>query len=405
MFSNKDTDSYSSKRNIRPFDFIRQKIDYRCLAQNNNYKETYSFLYQNRGLIMLDYSSSNTTNTASNLPLARCASLRGYHALVTRFGGNPKALLEAVGLGRVPIEEENLMIPTHALYNALELASQELNLPDFGLRLSQYQEFDILGLLALMIKNTDSVLQLLQLLNKHYHSMHNHGARISYSIAGTELCLQYEHAVPQAVGLEQSTFLALGFVAQMAQTILLPNIKPRAVYFKCDAPKDIALFKEIFQAPVYFNQVFNGATIDTAALQQPYKIANVIIPGVEALCLDTLNNAVETVTLSQQLSLLISEQISYGKIDLKYYAAQLHLSDRTLQRKLKLENTSFKEVLDGIRKDLALRYIQQNSLNMAQITEALCFSDQAVFSRAFRRWYKVTAIAYKKSIFHNKADA
>ncbi len=345
----------------------------------------------------MDHSSS-TTNTASNLPLARCASLRGYHSLVTEYGGNPKALLEAAGLGRVPIEEENLLIPTHALYNALELASQKLNLPDFGLRLSQYQEFDIMGLLALMIKNTDSIPQLLQLLSKHYHTMHNHGARISYTVTGKELCLQYKQSVPQAMGLEQSIFLSFGFVAQMGQKILLPIIKPKAVYFKCDAPKDISLFKQIFQAPVYFNQVFDGAIISTDTLQQPYKIANVIIPGVEELCLDTLGDIAEVVTIAQQLSLLISDQISYGKIDLKYYAEQLNISDRTLQRKLKLEMTSFKDILDEVRKDLALRYIQQNTLNMAQITEALCFSDQAVFSRAFRRWYEITPIAYKKSL-------
>ncbi|NRA23837.1 MAG: AraC family transcriptional regulator ligand-binding domain-containing protein [Oleispira sp.] len=350
---------------------------------------------------MLDHSSnttSSTTSTATNLPLVRCGSLRGYQRLVNQFGGDPKALLEAAGLGRVPIEEENLMIPSHALYNALELASLELNLPDFGLRLSQYQDFDILGLLALMIKNTDSLPQLLQLLSKYYHTMHNHGAQISYTVTGTELCLQYEQAVPQAQGLKQSTFLAFGFVAKMAQTILQPSIKPKAVYFKCTAPNDLELFKEIFQVPVYFNQMFDGAIVNIAALQQPFKIANIIIPGVEALCLYTLGNTPEAVTVSQQLSLLISEHISYGKIDLKYYAAQLHLSERTLQRRLKLERTSFKEVLDGARKDLALRYLQHKTLNMAQITEALCFSEQAVFSRAFRRWYKASPISYKRSL-------
>ncbi len=42
--------------------------------------------------------------------------------------------------------------------------------------------------------------------------------------------------------------------------------------------------------------------------------------------------------------------------------------------------TSFKDILDAVRKDLALRYMQQNTLNMAQITEALCFSNQAVLA-------------------------
>ena len=85
-----------------------------------------------------------------NLPLVRCASLRGYRELVTQHGGDPQALLATAGLGLVPIEEENLLIPSHCLYNALEVASRELDIPDFGLQLSEYQELDILGLFALM---------------------------------------------------------------------------------------------------------------------------------------------------------------------------------------------------------------------------------------------------------------
>jgi len=333
-----------------------------------------------------------------NLPLVRCASLRGYRELVTKHGGDPQALLATAGLGLVPIEEENLLIPSHCLYNALEVASRELDIPDFGLQLSEYQELDILGLFALMVKNADTLPQVLLLANKHLHKMHDHGARLNYSISGKGICLQYDVSVSLAMGVTQAVYLAFGFVARMAQRVIRPNIKPEAVYFSSDAPKDVSLFEKIFQAPVYFNQVFDGAIVDRQVLQQPYSVVNVKIPGVEALCLDTVKNSAIAVTLSQQLSLLISEHLSYGKTELEYYASQFQMSERSMQRKLKFEGQSFKVILDNVRKDLACRYIQQQVLNMAQITEALCFSDQAVFTRAFRRWYQVTPVQYRKSM-------
>lgn len=343
-------------------------------------------------------SPSKAISTASKLPRARCASLRGYRQLVALYGGDSDALLAAAGLGGVPIEEENLLIPSHTLYNALELASSELNQPDFGLQLAQYQDFDILGQLSLMIKDTDSLPQLLQLLSKHFHTLHNHGARISYSISGTDLCLQYVQAVPQALRLSQSINLAFGFVALMSQKIVQPSIKAKAVYFKCDAPKDISLFKKIFQTPVYFNQTFDGAMVNIETLQQSYKIIDVETPSATSLSLETISNTANAITLSQQVSLLISEQIIYENIDLKHYAKLLQMSERTLQRRLKLEQTSFKEILDRVRKDMAVRYLQRNTLNMAQISEVLCFSDQAAFTRAFRRWYQTTPITYKQSL-------
>ena len=228
--------------------------------------------------------------------------------------------------------------------------------------------------------------------------MHDHGARLNYSVSGKGICLQYDVSVSMAMGVTQAVYLAFGFVARMAQRVMKPSIKPMAVYFSSDAPTDVSLFEKIFQAPVYFNQVFDGAMVDSKVLQQSYSVVNVKIPGVEALCLDKVKNSSFAVSLSQQLSLLISEHLSYGKIELGYYASQFQMSERSLQRKLKLEEQSFKAILDNVRKDLALRYIQQQVLNMAQITEALCFSEQAVFTRAFRRWYQVTPVQYRKSL-------
>lgn len=334
----------------------------------------------------------------SNLPLVRCASLRGYCELVSKHGGDPQALLVKAGLGLVPIEEENLLIPSHCLYNALEIASKELNIPDFGLQLSEYQELDILGLFALMVKNADTLSEALQLANKHLHKMHDHGARLNYSISGKDICLQYDVSVPLAMGVTQTVYLAFGFIARMAQRVIKPSIKPMAVYFSSDAPKDASLFEKIFQVPVYFNQVFDGAIIDSQVLQQSYSVVNVKIPGVEAFCLDTVKDSAISVAFSQQLSLLISEHLSYGKTDLEYYACQFQISGRSLQRKLKSEGESFKGILDSVRKDLASRYIQQRVLDMGQITEVLSFSDQAVFTRAFRRWYQVTPVQYRKSM-------
>ncbi len=331
------------------------------------------------------------------LPLARCASLRGYSQLVSEQGGDPQSLLKESGLGLVPIEQENLMIPSHCLYNALELASDQLNLPDFGLRLSQYQNLDVLGVFALMIKNADSLPELLQLAKQNFHKLHNHGAHINFTLTGGDLLMNYEQSVPQALGIQQSTYLAFGFIARMAQNIIQPNIMAKAIYFKSEAPADTSLFEEIFNAPVYFNQQFDGALINQDALSKHYKIDNVKIPGIENLCLTTTEQRDHPISLSQQVGLLISEQLSYGNFSLEYYAKQLKLSDRSLQRKLSEEGSSFKKILDQVRKDLASQYIQQRALSLAEITAALCFSEQAVFTRAFRRWFNTTPAQYRKT--------
>lgn len=73
-------------------------------------------------------------------------------------------------------------------------------------------------------------------------------------------------------------------------------------------------------------------------------------------------------------------------IQLKDVADCLAVSARTLQRRLKNEETSFANLLEEIRRDLASRYILDNTLCLTEISFLLGFSDESAFSRAFKRW-------------------
>lgn len=74
---------------------------------------------------------------------------------------------------------------------------------------------------------------------------------------------------------------------------------------------------------------------------------------------------------------------------------QLHMSPRTLMRKLKSEHLSFQAIKDGLRRDLAIRDLSGPELSLGEIAYALGFSSVAVFHRAFRQWTGVTPGAYR----------
>jgi AraC-like DNA-binding protein len=76
---------------------------------------------------------------------------------------------------------------------------------------------------------------------------------------------------------------------------------------------------------------------------------------------------------------------SGGVVDEKV-AETLHMSVRSLQRKLKEVGTTFRTLLDTVRKDLASTYVHDPDIELAEVAFLLGFSDQSTFSRAFRRW-------------------
>jgi AraC-like DNA-binding protein len=82
---------------------------------------------------------------------------------------------------------------------------------------------------------------------------------------------------------------------------------------------------------------------------------------------------------------LIGKPPSGGVADEKV-AAQLNMSERSLQRRLNEVGTTFRTLLEGVLKDLASTYVSDPDIELVEDALLLGFSDQSAFSRAFKRW-------------------
>ncbi|MAE03294.1 MAG: hypothetical protein CMK25_03465 [Porticoccaceae bacterium] len=76
--------------------------------------------------------------------------------------------------------------------------------------------------------------------------------------------------------------------------------------------------------------------------------------------------------------------------------AKLHVSERTLKRRLETESTSFRSILDEIRYLLAREYLAKVELTIADIAQLLNYADTVSFRRAFVRWNELTPNAYRQ---------
>ena len=81
----------------------------------------------------------------------------------------------------------------------------------------------------------------------------------------------------------------------------------------------------------------------------------------------------------------------------EHIAERLKMSERTLRRKLELEGTSFRELIDELRAQAAIKYVRDTDLTVEDIAFALGFSDAAAFRHAFRRWTKSAPHEYRRA--------
>jgi AraC-like DNA-binding protein len=109
---------------------------------------------------------------------------------------------------------------------------------------------------------------------------------------------------------------------------------------------------------------------------------------------DLLSRPDEGDSLSSQLRRLLSRDSARWP-DLEAVAAHLHISPQTLRRHLREEGTSFQELKDQLRRDIAIYHLGRADLSLQQIAEQLGFSEPSAFHRAFKKWTGLTPGAYR----------
>jgi AraC-like DNA-binding protein len=93
----------------------------------------------------------------------------------------------------------------------------------------------------------------------------------------------------------------------------------------------------------------------------------------------------------------ISRRLANGTSDVEAVAQALGLTGRTLQRRLREEGSTFRDVLETARGQHAQRYLRQRALSLSQIATLLGYSDLRAFDRAFRRWAGVSPTEWRES--------
>jgi AraC-like DNA-binding protein len=161
----------------------------------------------------------------------------------------------------------------------------------------------------------------------------------------------------------------------------------REVHFTHEEPAWRSEYDRIFQAPVVFQSEWNAVRMDESLMSmtlgpQPLYLQGLLSGHAEEL-LEALDGSA---TLAGRVETLLAPLLPGGRAGIETIARAMGLSRQTLYRRLKAEGATFEQVLDGLRRRLALRYLGPEGKSVGEASWLLGFSDRAAFSRAFKRW-------------------
>ncbi len=165
------------------------------------------------------------------------------------------------------------------------------------------------------------------------------------------------------------------------------------------APADLSEHRRTFgEARLRFCAPYSAFVFAASALQAPIVGAD---PRLHAVVRKHAERALAELprghTFTETVRRLVSERLAQGHLTAATIAGQLHMSQRTLSRRLAHEGTSFGALLEELRRSLALSYLSQGRLGIAEVAFLVGFSRPEAFHRAFRRWTGQTPLEYRRA--------
>jgi AraC-like DNA-binding protein len=170
-------------------------------------------------------------------------------------------------------------------------------------------------------------------------------------------------------------------------------------WFPYSAPEDTRDYQRIFAgAALRFGAPFFGFAFDRAYESAPMPAADALIHTIQCDRLDALTAHLPGPSkMRTSARSLIDRQLRDGRNASALGTAHaLHMSRRTLSRRLEQEGTSFADERDYARRELALTYVRTSERPLTEIAFSLGFSHVESFHRAFKRWTGETPRAYRE---------
>ncbi|HEY8050309.1 MAG TPA: AraC family transcriptional regulator [Ramlibacter sp.] len=185
----------------------------------------------------------------------------------------------------------------------------------------------------------------------------------------------------------------------VCQWVTRRSLVPLAVEFKYSAPPEVGRYREVFGCgALHFDRPENRLLVSGVDLAASIPSRNPAMLSLHENVLRERITALGKASTSYRVSAEIVRRLHKGEPRRDEVAASLAMAERTLQRRLHDEDTSFQQLLDDARRELARKYLSEERYALGEIADLLGFVDQSNFQRASRRWFGEPPGQYRRRL-------
>jgi AraC-like DNA-binding protein len=327
--------------------------------------------------------------------------LRHVAEQVRSLGADVSSWLGRSGLTEQQLDDAALVIRFELLQRLVLDALQMTREPAFGLLVGQRLQANMHGILGYAALSSGSLRQALELFER-FISLRFSLLSVALEKKGASLRVTLHEAQPLGEVQRPVLETVILTLKNLLDSISMGGCRVEQIAFPFEAPSYAQLAKELLGCDVRYRQTWAGFSLPQAVLDAPLRMADPIAFRDAAKILQQeLERLSANASLAGRVRRLLLEHQG-GFPSLQVTARLLHLTPRTLHRRLIDEETSFRELLEDVRHTLALEYLKSGRFGIEEIAYTLGYSDLANFRRAFKRWEGVAPSEYRSALLSSR---
>ena len=300
-------------------------------------------------------------------------------------GANAAAIRALPGMA--DLTDPDVRVPEESAEAAWRLASALTHDEAIGVHLAEWLPRGALDLVEYAFRSSASLATGLERLARYGRVISDRvAARMDAN--GEGLLIAFSDSASTALHPGRAEF-ALAGALKLARECTGKDIVPLQVSFAHPAPADQIEHRRFFRVPVRFAAGATSMILDGADAVRPMLGADDALSAIVRRRLDKAlaeRRTHDAGPFSDRVRRLLVEQLGGIAVSPVSAARTLAVSRRTLSRRLADEGTSFRDILDDVRREFACGLLQDPNASVGDVAFFLQYSEPAAFHRAFRRW-------------------
>jgi len=245
-----------------------------------------------------------------------------------------------------------------------------------------------LGLVGLLMKTSRDTGTALRCLVNYLH-LHSQGAVMALRVDDELAMLSYDALEPGLLATDQTGDGAVAMMLNVMRTFCGRDFRPAEASFTHRKPADIEPYRKLFRAPIYFDAehyalVFSRDWLDVRLPGADKELRQLLQKQIDSL------GANHSLEFPDQVRNVLRSALTAGHCSEEQIAVLFSMHSHTLSRRLKASGTSYHELVDECRFEIARQMLENTALSVGQIGASLGYSRSSSFIRAFRRWSDTT---------------